>query len=64
MGFPWFRSVPGPHWRQLTGPPSGLSSCQDEENTLSGHMVTGVDVAVHIRHSFHFLRYTIDSLAG
>lgn len=46
------------------GPPSGPGSCQDEENTLSGHTVTGADVVVHVRHSFHFLRYAIDSPAG
>lgn len=43
MGFPWFRSVPGPRWFQLTGPPSGPSSCQDEEKTLNRGTVTGAD---------------------
>lgn len=53
---------------QLTGPPSGPGSCQDEENALNArHTVTGADVVVRVHHSFHFLhflRYTIDSLAG
>lgn len=44
--------------------PSGPSSCQGEENTLSGHTVTGADVVVGVHHSFHFLRYAIDSLGG
>ena len=54
VGFPGFKSVPGPRRLRLTGPPSGPSSCQDEENTPSGHTVTGADVVVHVRHSFHF----------
>lgn len=45
-------------------PPQVRGSCQHEENTPSGHTVTGADVVVHVRHSFHFLRYAIDSLAG
>lgn len=63
VGSPWFRSVPGPCLLQLTGPSSGPSSCQDEENRLSRHTVTGADAVFHVCHSFHFLRHAIDSLA-
>ncbi|CAJ1082613.1 Hypothetical predicted protein [Xyrichtys novacula] len=64
VGFPWFRNVPGPRLLRLTGPPSGPGSCQDEENTLRRHTVTGADVVVRVRQSFHFTRRAIDSPAG
>lgn len=64
MGFPWFRNALGLCWLQLTGPPSGPSGCQDEENAPRRHTLTGVDVVVRVRHSFHFPHYATDPLAG
>lgn len=63
-GLSMVQECAGPCWLQLTGPPSGPGSCQDEENTPSGRAVTGADVVVYVRHSFHFARRAIDSPAG
>lgn len=60
-GSPVFR---GPCRLVLTGPPSGPSSCQGEENTPSRHTATGADLVFHVHHDFQFLWHATDPPAG
>lgn len=48
------RGRAGSSWQD---PPQVPGSCQDEENSLCRHTVTGADAVLHVRHSFHFLHH-------